>query len=84
MGQVLGDSFGPRLLAVPPRTMLGAALPGPRRASKIGMAIGIPLLSAVFTTVTTGELKGIRTAVGVDALALIAAGTFALLRRENR
>ncbi|WP_116201402.1 MFS transporter [Amycolatopsis circi] len=143
VGQILGGSIGPRLLAkVPPRTMLGAALVGQgafmlpglwlaatngwlavlvaaefvnavfsmlamlsflvlatsaadadtqglatgmaTQSQQIGMAIGIPLLSAVFTTVTTGELDAIRTAIGVDAVALICVGAFALLRKGKR
>ncbi|MBB1156235.1 MULTISPECIES: MFS transporter [Amycolatopsis] len=54
------------------------------QSQQIGMAIGIPLASAVFTTVTTGELDAIRAAIGVDALALVGAGAFGLLRRGKR
>ncbi|MET9266471.1 MFS transporter [Amycolatopsis sp. NPDC004079] len=143
VGQILGGSVGPRILAkVPPRTMLGVALVGQgafmlpglwlaatngwlailvaaefvnavfsmlamlsflvlatsaadadtqglatgmaTQSQQIGMAIGIPLLSAVFTTVTTGELDAIRLAIGVDAVALICVGAFALLRNGKR
>lgn len=148
VGQILGGSLGPRVLArVPPRRLLGISvfaqgvfmLPGvwmsaeagwlaplmltqfvnaifamlavlsfmvittdavesdlqgmatgmATQSQQIGMAIGIPLLSAVFTVRLgsgSGELAGIHTALGVGALAQIAVGAVlfhVLSRRET-
>jgi hypothetical protein len=69
----------------------GAATGLATQSQQVGMAIGIPLLSAVFALVltdssTTGpaQLPAIQTAIGVDAIVLVLAGAVALwaLRRS--
>ncbi|WP_201295038.1 MULTISPECIES: MFS transporter [unclassified Nocardiopsis] len=63
------------------------------QSQQVGIAIGIPLMSAVFTAVVgadavgTEQLPGIHTAVGADGLLLVAMGLlllFVLRRRSPR
>uniref|UniRef100_A0AAU2JS00 MFS transporter n=1 Tax=Streptomyces sp. NBC_00049 TaxID=2903617 RepID=A0AAU2JS00_9ACTN len=152
VGQILGGTFGPRILEkTTPRALLGVALIGQgafmlpaiwmtadsgwlvpliaaqfvnaifsmlamlaflvistsavdteqqgmatgmaTQSQQVGIAIGIPLLSAVFTAAAgsdtpdvTDQLSAIHVALGVDAVALIAAGAllWLALRRTAR
>ncbi|MFG2717128.1 MFS transporter [Streptomyces sp. NPDC048416] len=65
------------------------------QSQQVGMAIGIPLLSAVFTTSVgdknsgagvAGQLSGIHAALAVDSLSLIVGGVllWLVLRRKER
>ncbi|WP_205673145.1 MFS transporter [Amycolatopsis nivea] len=60
------------------------------QSQQVGIAIGIPLMSAVFTAVVEGgsgpavELSGIHVAIAVDAFALIAAGALLWLALRRK